>query len=203
MKLRVILAGMLCACAVFAAKPGFCTLYSFTPSPSDLYDLDHYYYYTWGINFTLKPNEVIDSAQLYIKNINNWAQEDNDKLYVHLLDQANTGVTSFWDNQGGGDNFNSWLTSQILLDTYTDTNDYPGPAENYVYNLDSFEIQTLTAYINNNGLFGLGFDPDCHYWNDGVKFKLNTKVVPEPASVVLFATGAAGAFFRRKRSPKV
>lgn len=174
--------------------------YQFIPSPADLYDLDHYKYYTWGITPNIPAGQQIISATLSIKNINNW-QVEEDKLYIHLLDYATLGVTQFDDNQGGGDNFATWPGDDILLDTFTDLNDYPGPAQNYVFNFNGSQLASLQSYITNDGRFGFGFDPDCHYWNDGVKFKIKTQtVVPEPATSLLFVSGMMGALgLRRKK----
>lgn len=191
--LTIILSGL-------AVNKASAAIYTFTPSPADLYDLDHYKYYSWGINWLLPANQQIVSATLSIKNINNWTVED-DILYIHLLDSATLGVTVFDDNQGGGDNFASWPGDDILLDTFTDLNDYPGPAENYVYNFTADELTALKNYSTNDGRIGFGFDPDCHYWNDGVKFKIVTReaVVPEPATSLLFVSGMMGALGLRRR----
>lgn len=172
----------------------------FIPNPADLNDLDHYKYYTWGINFNLQPNQTIVSANLFIDNINNWQVEDFDKLFIHLLDTSDLGVLDYQDDQGGGDNFTSLFSPNILLDTYTDLQDTPGPTEDYSYNFTPAQLAVLNSYVQ-NGNFGLGFDPDCHYWNDGVQFTIETSSIPEPASLFLLTSGLLGGLkFRRKRS---
>jgi len=201
-RMKKLLLAFFAAALLGISSNAWASLYIFQPSVADIYDLDHYYYYSWGINWTPKTNEQIISAQVYIKNINNWTVED-DSLYVNLLDTAPTGLTSYWDNQGGGNNFDSWVGAHILVDTYHDAADYPGPAENYSYFFDASELALLNQYAQ-NGNFGLGFDPDCHYWNDGVKFKITTRinVVPEPGTLSLLASGLIGSLgvFRKKRS---
>ena len=68
------------------------TLYTFQPKPNNLHDLDHNRHYTWGIDWTLPAGEHITLASLFIDNINDWADEPNDHLYIHLLDDPRVGV---------------------------------------------------------------------------------------------------------------
>jgi hypothetical protein len=50
-----------------------------------------------------------------------------------------------------------------------------------------------------DGNFGFGIDPDCHYYNDGVVAAIETRPVPEPATMLLLASGLMGlAGVRRK-----
>ncbi|MFA7485981.1 MAG: PEP-CTERM sorting domain-containing protein, partial [Phycisphaerae bacterium] len=56
-------------------------------------------------------------------------------------------------------------------------------------------LDVLTEYINTppsssrRANFGFGIDPDCHYYNDGIKFVITTTVVPEPATIGLLGLG--------------
>lgn len=168
--------------------------YTFSPNPSDLNDLDHYKYYTWGINFVLPANERIVEAELRIKNIWDW-QVEEDILYVHLLDNPPAGVRVYEDNQGGGDAF---AGQGPLIGTWSDPNGGHPTGFDLVFKFSELQlIDELESFLG-NGRVGFGFDPDCHYFNDGVKFKITTEVVPEPASMAALAAGVV-LFARRRR----
>lgn len=196
-------------------------VYNFSPMPSrDLYDLDHYRYYTWGIDWRAHRGETITSATLTFKNIWDWRVEP-DNLYTHLLDWApipssTSNVRAYWDNQGGGDNFGAYhnglgggtYRGGYLIGNWTDP--YGGRARNFdlVYNFTSPGlINALNTYANNDGRFGFGLDPDCHYFNDGITFSITTATppppprdaVPEPTTLALFGLGAAAMGMIRRR----
>ncbi len=160
---------------------------TFQPTPTDLYDLDHYRYYRWGIDHGLGDVEVT-GATLFFDNIRNWDNNAND-LYVHLLPGAPAGVAVGYDGQGGGDQF---AGQGVLLVHYEDL---PNVAQDITYTFSASEVAALNSYMQ-DGNFGLGFDPDCHYWNDGVT--LTMEYVPEPATMGLLGLGGLG-LLRRKR----
>lgn len=54
-------------------------------------------------------------------------------------------------------------------------------------------LSKLKEYVS-DGIFGLGFDPDCHFYNNGITLKLwtsakPTNATPEPATLMLFGAG--------------
>lgn len=197
--------------------------YTFSPNPANLQNLEHAYYYSWGIQADLNASDIV-GARLTIDNINDWQVESNDHLFVHMLDTAPTlsnrissNVTRGTDNEGGGDRFAGQGT---LLVDYSDTNDYTervrvgwwwqtitrNPAEDLIYDLTATDLISLRGFLA-DGAFGLAFDPDCHYYNDGISFTIYTQphetvppVVPEPATGALMLIGMGGmAAVRRLR----
>ena len=71
---------------------------TFTPTPTDLNDLDHHLVYTWRIDNINLNGGTISSASLTFTNIANWDSNAN-VLHLWLLDTArNAGVSSFVDD---------------------------------------------------------------------------------------------------------
>ncbi len=188
------------------------TSYSFEPVPRDLYDLDHWDYYAWGIDASglatdLAAGGTIDSAQLFIDDINDWTQEDNDVLHMWLVDELPDvpwwdenwpGVSRGRDAQGTSDIFAD--SGGTFLEDWTDTTRWPQDLT------VDIPVAALTSYILNDGMFGLALDPDCHYYNRGLCLTINTSpspppAVPEPLTMVGLFTGmgALAGYLRRRR----
>jgi hypothetical protein len=184
----------------------------FRPTPNDLSELPHAEYFTWGINFTLPSNEKITGAVLTFTNIWDWVKESDDHLFIHLLDNPKAGVTSYVDNQGGGDNF---AKQGKLVSSWSDS--AGGKPRNFNLVLDFGKLgllDALNAYATTKpgkgkANFGFGIDPDCHYYDNGVTFTITTEPtkptipIPEPASALLIAAGCLVARLRRKQRSNV
>ena len=173
--------------------PGFARADTFSPTPIDLWDLDHGRYYEWGITFNVPQGETIASASLFFDDIRDWRTEYND-LWVHLLDNPTTGVTTGYDGEAPSDAF---AGQGLLLHHYENL---PSTAQDITYTFDATELAALNAYAA-DGLFGFGFDPDCHFYNNGITLTIETEPVPVPGALLLggLGLGSAVTALRRRR----
>ena len=184
---------------------------TFQPNPADLGDLDHHLVYTWRIDNINLNNISVTGASITFKNIANWDANPN-MLFVWLLDTAvNPGVATVQDVDASQvpvtsivDAFlspislvaNSTAKTKLFQQSFSTT------GTDYTYNFTAAQLTALTNYINNGGNIAFGFDPDCHFFNDGITFTMNIVPVPEVASVIPVACLIAGAIvleIRRRR----
>lgn len=174
-------------------------IHHFTPSPADMYDLDHGYYYGWGIDHDF-GTEKISNVILTIDNVNNWKQEDN-MLFINMMEQMDAGLYIGLDNYKVDEYYNieNFYEGQgIAVTEWTDTDGgWSGDVVDLRFDFRSMGLVDDFATFAADGNFGFGFDPDCHFYNDGIKLTVITDT-PEPASMILFALGLAGGFARKK-----
>ena len=178
------------------------------------FDLDHHDAYTWRIGGVNLTGRNITSATLTFRNISNWDTNKN-MLFIHLLDTAkNAGVASFQDAPGNqspvtdiADDFagqryaNNPLVNSGTANTFLTQQSFTTTPVNFVYTFTADQLKVLSTYFLNGSDIAFGFDPDCHFWNDGIAFSFTTtpNTVPEPTTMVWLGTGLAGLYYRRKR----
>lgn len=178
----------------------------YTPSPSDLGDLDHHVLYTWRIDgVTINPASIT-GASLTFTSIQNWDRNPN-VLHLHLLDTAKySGVRSFVDDPTGAapvvdftDDFintryhgqSNWLVAAGTSDTFLTNQSFTLTPVTWTYTFTAAQLTALRAYISNGNNFALGFDPDCHFFNNGVQFTLDTRTPDTGNTLAMFGTTAA------------
>jgi hypothetical protein len=213
---------LLVAAALLISMSGVANAaYTYT-APSELQSLDHTYFYTWGINLLdqgVNINNVsITSATIKFENIYNWNTAPY-ALWVDLLGTAYKptvgGVTHGTDNDEDGNSggyTDAFSGKGVNLIKYT--TGIPGDPQNgttppkatLTYVFTDLAALNANARAATTGIIGLGFDPDCHFYDTNVTFSITTgprtDAVPEPATMLLFGTGLAGLAGVRMRRKK-
>jgi len=192
---------------VCCAMPALASV-TYVPSDNDVFDLDHAYYYVWNIDPIAYP---IQNAKLVFTNIRNWNSQDN-VLYIRLLTdplapslslKATTApdILRGTDNQGAYDPVfaDQFDGEGILIDDWEyDYSVWKGKVvPELVFEFTSDQLDMLNTYAK-DGDIAFGFDPDCHFYNDGVKFIVNVPV-PAPGALLLGSMGMGLVGWLRRR----
>jgi hypothetical protein len=214
-KINRFLLGITCAvgfaCLATGANAATSTM-SWQPTPTDLNDLDHHDVYTWRIDPINLSNVSITSATLTFTNIANWDSNTN-MLFVWLLDTASgSGVSTTHDvtsSQAPVIDISDFFTNASLSPLVASgtakiklfEHSFNTTPTTWTYTFNATQLTSLQNYINSGHDIAFGFDPDCHFFNDGITFTMTLTPVPEMASAIpaLCLVLLATAFEVRRR----
>jgi hypothetical protein len=118
---------------------------------TDLRDLPHAYAYSWGLDASVLQGKEIVSATLSFDKLYNWKSNENNALYINLLDNAPLNVREIFDdpdyNTGDWDDANHWKMDGISLDRL-----------NYNYDGDPTKVWREISPGNWQFVSGIGSD---------------------------------------------
>lgn len=185
---------------------------SWSPNPSNLNNLDHHSLYTWRIDDLNVDPSKIRSVTLSFSSIRNWDKNAN-VLHLHLLDTAKrSGVRSFIDDPAGAapvadltDDFistryhnqSNWLVSAGTADTFLADQSFTLNPVNWSFTLTPSQLAAFRSYVSNGNNVAFGFDPDRHFFNNGI---IVTMLVPDSGMTLgLLGIALAAILLARNR----
>ncbi len=73
----------------------------------------------------------------------------------------------------------------------------PGPyvAQDFTHTFTSAQLAALALFISQGNNLAFGFDPDCHYWNNGITLRSRHSPYPSPPLWHFWEPGSSGRGF--------
>ena len=149
--------------------------------------------YAWGIPISLAPGQSITTASLSFKDVKLTVANSTGKgvLYSDLLNSSLTGIHTYTDNDAVGDYFTGHYSGGNIVALGTKVFASVGTTLSWTYAFNSTELAALNSFLV-NGIFDLGFDPDCHYDVGSICFTYTTTPIGVPdTAVTVYTLGLA------------
>jgi len=159
--------------------------------------------YAWGIPISLASGQSISAASLVFNNVTLTAANSSGHglLYSDLLKSSLTGVHTYTDNDASGDYFTGAYSSANLVSLGSKYFASVGTTLSWTVTFNSAQLQALNQFLV-NGIFDLGFDPDCHYTVGSICFNYTTTPVSTPdtaTTVYLLGLGLLAVEVARRK----
>ncbi|MDR3458996.1 MAG: hypothetical protein P4N60_16235 [Verrucomicrobiae bacterium] len=149
--------------------------------------------YAWGIPISLSPGQSISTASLTFTDIKLTAANQSGKgiLYSDLLNSSLTGVHTYTDNDAPGDYFTGHYSGGNIVSLGSQIFASVGTTLSWTVTFNSTQLAALNAFLV-NGIFDIGFDPDCHYNVGCIAFNYTTTPVSTPdTATTIYLLGLA------------
>ncbi len=159
-------------------------------------NINHDCYYILGVN-DVPDAAVITGLNIVFHDVYNSDTEPN-WLSIYLFDEpSDIGYSVYGDKSSltRPDWSNFLIDGTYYSATSLGTWSYDGTTMDVVF---STTDQTLLAYLQGGNSFGIGIDPDCHFY--GSRITVETSIpTPEPMTLLLLGSGLLGIAGFRKR----